>query len=167
MTEPSVFYPDPWEGGWASMSQMIDYHLTASLGVMDIAAKRKNDWLKNIYLMGRDAIEKGESDAPYAYIVSPDQWDKGEAIELLKVLQRGGLEIDRATSDFRVDGTDYPSGSYVIYSSQAFRPYLIDLMEPQVYPDRRVYPGGPPEAPYDMTGWTLPIQMGVNVDRLT
>lgn len=167
MTEPSVFYPDPWEGGWASMSQMIDYHLTASLGVMDIAAKRKNDWLKNIYLMGRDAIERGENEAPYAYVVSPDQWDKGEAIELLKVLQRGGLEIDRATSDFRVDGTDYPSGSYVIYSSQAFRPYLIDLMEPQVYPDRRVYPGGPPEAPYDMTGWTLPIQMGVNVDRLT
>lgn len=167
MTEPSIFYPDPWEGGWASMSQMIDYHLTASLGVMDIAAKRKQDWLRNIYLMGRDAIERGQSEDPYAYVISPDQWDPGEAIELLKVLQRGGLEIERATSSFEFDGIEHPAGSYVIYASQAFRPYLIDLMEPQVYPDRRVYPGGPPESPYDMTGWTLPIQMGVDANRIT
>jgi hypothetical protein len=30
----------------------------------------------------------------------------------------------------------------------------------------RMYPGGPPKRPYDITGWTLNLQMGVSVDRV-
>src|SRR5699024_9470566 len=45
-------------------------------------------------------------------------------------------------------------------------PYLTDLLEPQDYPTRLQYPGGPPDTPYDLAGWTLPMQMGVRVDRI-
>lgn len=166
MREPSVFYPDPWEGGWANMKQMVDYHMTASLGVLDIASKRKRDWLYNIYQMGRDAIIAGREKSPHLYVISPSQHDRPEAIEFLRTLRRGGLEIRRATADFEADGRTFPAGSYLIDAAQAFRPYLIDLMEPQSYPDRRLYPDGPPEPPYDMAGWTLPIQMGIDVVRL-
>lgn len=166
MDESSIFYPDPWEGGTTSMKQMVDYHLTASMGVMDIAVKRKQEWLYNIYQMGRDAIEKGKEENPYAYVISPDQWDRAEAVNLLKALKKGGIEIQQATADFKYDGKTYPKDSYVVYSSQAFRPYLKDLLEPQFYPDRRLYPDGPPEPPYDMAGWTLPIQMGIDVTKI-
>jgi len=166
MDESSIFYPDPWEGGTATMKQMVNYHLTSSMGVMDIAVKRKQEWLYNIYQMGRNAIEKGNENDPFAYVISPDQWDRAESVNLLKALKKGGIEIHQATAEFEYNGETYPKNSYVVYSSQAFRPYLKDLMEPQFYPDRRLYPGGPPEPPYDMAGWTLPIQMGIDVTKI-
>ena len=77
------------------------------------------------------------------------------------------MEVERATRPFRFGDQTYPENSFVIRGSQPFRPYLTDLLNPQVYPDMRLYPGGPPDRPYDITGWTLPMQMGVAVDRHT
>ncbi len=165
-TDPSIFYPDPWPGGWLRFRDAIDYMLTGSMAVLDIGAKRRQQWLYNMYRMGRDAIERGEAGGPFAYVVPPDQWDRGESRELVNTLLRGGVEVHRATSEFTAGGERYPRGSYVIHAGQAFRPYLVDLMERQDYPDRRLYEGGPPETPYDLAGWTLPIQMGVKVARI-
>jgi hypothetical protein len=36
-------------------------------------------------------------------------------------------------------------------------------MEPKEFPERRQYPGGPPIPPYDMTGYELRYQMGLEV----
>jgi hypothetical protein len=75
------------------------------------------------------------------------------------------VEIRRAETAFRAGGTDFPAGAYVI-PPQAFRPFVLDVMEPKVYPDRFEYPGGPPEAPSDLTGYNLPDQLGVKVHRV-
>jgi hypothetical protein len=162
--EPSVFYPDPWMGGWSTLMQMVEYHHTASMAALDIASLRREAWLYNKYQMGRDAIAAGEEGSPFAYVVPVDQWDGPEALEMLRVLDRGGIEIHRATADFTADGAAYEAGSFVLYAGQAYRAHLRDLMEPQNYPERTQYPGGPPDPPYDMAGWTLPIQMGVRAD---
>jgi hypothetical protein len=51
-------------------------------------------------------------------------------------------------------------------AGQAFRGYLVDLMEPQSYPELRSGTTGPTKRPYDVAGWTLPMQMGVRVERI-
>jgi hypothetical protein len=40
------------------------------------------------------------------------------------------------------------------------------MFEPQDHPNDLQYPGGPPRPPYDITGYTLAFQMGVQFDRI-
>jgi len=159
---PKAHYPNPWKGGWWRIGDAVDYCFTASKAVLDVAAKYKERFLLNIYLMGKRAIEKGSKESPYAFAIPPDQWDPPTTAKMINTLIMGGVEVHRAKSPFQADGIDYPKESYVILMSQPYRAYAKDLLEPQKYPPRLLYPGGPPIPPYDMTGWTLPYQMGVN-----
>jgi len=162
----ALFYPDPWEGGESRFRDALEYAITASMGVLDVAADRPDQFLLNMYQMGRDEIEDGESGDPYAFVIPPEQWHPGEAHNLVNILRQGGVEVDRATEAFEAGGETYPAGAFVVETAQAFRPYVMDLLEPQEYPTRYQYPGGPPDPPYDLAGWTLPMQMGVTVDRI-
>ncbi len=102
---------------------------------------------------------------PRGYIIPSDQPDFANAVEFLNALLKTGVDIERATAAFTVAGKNYPAGSYVIKTAQAFRPHVIDMFEPQDHPNDFRYPGGPPNPPYDITGWTLALQMGVQFDR--
>ena len=62
-----------------------------------------------------------------------------------------------------VPSTSYPevpAGSYMIFLDQPYRRNVLALFEPQVYPNR-INSTGEAERPYDVAGWTLPMQMGV------
>ena len=57
---------------------------------------------------------------------------------------------------------EIPAGSYIIFLAQPFRSNVQALFEPQIYPDRTNAQTGEAERPYDVAGWTLPMQMGVD-----
>jgi hypothetical protein len=103
---------------------------------------------------------------PRGYIIPSDQPDFANATEFVNALLKNGITIHRATSAFTVAGKSYPAGSYVVKCAQAFRPHVLDMFEPQDHPNDFAYPGGPPKRPYDITGWTLAMQMGVKFDRI-
>ena len=162
--EPTTHYPNPYRGGEWHLRDTCDYMQTASMAVLDVGAKRREEWLYDIYQMGRDAVTAGQGEV---YVISGQQWDPGTATKLVNVLRQGGVEVQRAIRPLSLGDRDYPEDSFVIRGAQPFRPYVTDLLNPQIYPDMRLYPGGPPDRPYDITGWTLPLQMGVAVDRHT
>ena len=103
---------------------------------------------------------------PRGYIIPSDQADFNAATRFVSALIKDGVVIHRATAAFTVAGKSYPGGSYVIKAAQAFRPHLRDMLEPQDHPNDFQYPGGPPRPPYDITGYTLAYQMGVQFDRV-
>jgi hypothetical protein len=162
----SISYPDPWFGAESHFRDAFDYMQEATYATLDLAARYRERFLFNMWRMGRDAIEAGERGGPYAYVIPPDQWDPGEAVNLVNVFRHSGVEVHRAGRPFRADDRDYPAGSWVVYAAQAFRPHVVNLLESRPYPEREQYPGGPPETPYDLAGWTLPMQMGVTVERV-
>jgi Zinc carboxypeptidase len=164
--EPSTFYPDPWKGGWWRLRDSVDYMVTGDMAILDIASRRKDQWLFDFWRMNHEQIDLGKKGGPYAYVLTTDQHDPTATGDMLFSLQTGGVQIQEATQPFAVGNKSYPAGTIVLPAGQPYRPFLIDLMEAQHYPDLRVSPGGPPKRPYDMTGWTLPMQMGVDVERV-
>ncbi len=166
---PSTNYTNPWLGGCWPLRQPVEYMLTASRATLDLGAKLKEDFLFNIWRMGTRQIARGEKaeGGPYAYVIDlAAQHDPTRTVEFLRTFRKAGIEIRQADASFTAGGKQYPPGTYVI-GPQAFRPYVIDLIEPKKFPERRLYPGGPPDPPYDMTGYELSFQMGVKADRVT
>jgi Zinc carboxypeptidase len=100
------------------------------------------------------------------YILPSDQPDFATATRFINALIGDGIEVQKATATFTVNGKSYPAGSFVVKTDQAFRPHVIDLFEPQDHPNDFAYPGGPPIPPYDAAGWTLAYTMGVRFDRI-
>ena len=155
-------FSDPWPGGEWHLRDIVNYEYTSAMAVLDTAARYREDFLRNFYTMGRDEIRKGETESPYAYVVSAEQHDPNTAVKMINLLIDQGAEVQQAKADFTADGVKYPKGSFVLLMAQPFRPFVKDIMEKQVYPDLRAFPGGPPIPPYDVAGWTLPLQMGVS-----
>ena len=54
---PFPILPQTWH-----FAQSIAYELTANRAVMDIASKYREDFLYNIYRMGKNSIERGSTD---------------------------------------------------------------------------------------------------------
>jgi hypothetical protein len=103
---------------------------------------------------------------PRGYIIPANQPDFPTAVEFVNALIKNGITILKASAPFEAAGTSYPAGSLVVKTAQAFRPHILDMFEPQDHPNDFRYPGGPPNPPYDIAGWTLAYQMGVKFDRI-
>ncbi len=164
--QPGVFYAYPWPGGRWALRDAVEYMLTVDWAILDLAATRPAQYLLKAWDMARAQIEAGRAGKPFAYVIAPEQWDRWSAVEMLRRLAWSGVEVRRARSGFEAGGKSYPAGTEVLLAAQPFRGYLVDLMEPQKYPELRSGVTGPTKRPYDIAGWTLPLQMGVKVDRI-
>jgi len=160
---PQSLYSSPWEGGWWRLRDAVDYMLTASISVLDVAAKYKTDVLYNRYQAGRDVIAQYTTAPPYGYLIRREQRDPVAAVELLRRLAFNGIEVHELNAPVAFQGQTFPAGTWVIPMDQPFANFVRQLFSIQDYPDIREFPEGPPDQPYDVAGWTLPLQMGVDV----
>jgi hypothetical protein len=160
---PKSLYASPWEGGWWRLRDAVDYMLTASVSVLDVAAKYKADLLYNRYQAARDVVAQYRSGPPYAFFVAQEQRDPVAAVEMLRRLAFNDIEVKRLTKAVTVEGVTHPAGTWVIPMDQPNANFVRQLFAVQEYPDLREYPEGPPEQPYDVSGWTLPYQFDVRV----
>jgi hypothetical protein len=164
----------PWRGGHWGIGDIVRYQTAATWAMLGSVASDRAAWLTGFATLGtraaagRDA--PGRSDWPFAWVIPGAQRDNAALAVLLRVLQRGQVEIHRASAPVRAGSVTYPAGSYVVPLAQPYGAFAKALLEPQHYPDLREYPGGPPKAPYDVTAQTLPLLLGVDaapvVDRM-
>jgi len=156
---------DPWAGGWWRLRDIIEYEKAATYRLLEYAARFKRDVKMNFYALNRKAISSGLEEAPRAYVLPADQHDVSAALTLIDRLLFAGVKVGQTTAPVSAFGRTIPAGSFVISLAQPAWAYIKDLFETQKYPDLLEYPGGPPQRPYDVTGWTMPMAMGVESIR--
>jgi len=161
---PRTEYPRPWLGGRWTLRDIVDYELIATMATLEYAADRRETLLRQIYEVNRATVEAGRKGDPAAIVITPDtQPDPLAAYRLVDRLQIAGVKVYRADAAFSADDKNYPAGTFVVPMTQVFARYAKDLLEKQTYPEVRRSPTSPPEAPYDVTAWSLGLLVGVEV----
>ncbi len=144
-----MLYASPWKGGWWRLADACRYMLGASMAVLNMAAEYREQLVYNKYKAARDTIEQYEKDPPYAYLIPREQHDSPTAALMLEKLIMHGLEVKQSADP----------DAWVVMMNQPFAGLAKELFEPQKYLSSR--------RPPDVTGWTLPYQMGVEVHAMT
>ena len=157
-------FPLPYRKSDWRLRDIVDYGNTVAFAGMAHVAKYRTAWLENFYRIHADWVNR--TDPPYAFVVPAEQRDPFETIEMLRILRIAEVEIHQATAPFTAGGKPYAAGSWVIRTAQPYGAFAKTMLERQKYPDLRLYPGGPPKPPYDVTGHTLGMLMGVTVDQI-
>ena len=193
--EATTNFPDPWPGGAWRAHDIMAMELIAARSVLSMAAKYRSDYLRNFRQMGRTSSEQPtQPEEPLAYLIPAGQARDEGVAKLVSILTDQGIEVFRLDSELHlVYGTqmlqrtnsaneklgtyriiiarttsmqEVPAGSYIVFLSQPQRSNIVSLFEPQIYPNR-LTPQGEAERPYDVAGWTLPLQMGVDAPAVT
>ena len=79
-----------------------NYEETGLLTSLHYFAANQKLFLRNFYLKSKRSIQKAKTEGPAAYVLPADDPRPGAQADLLKVLQKQGVEISRATSAFTV-----------------------------------------------------------------
>jgi hypothetical protein len=157
-------FPLPYRQSAWRLRDIVDYGDIVAIAGMSHVAKNRTAWLENFYRIHADWVNR--KTPPYAFVIPASQRDPFETYELLDIMRIGDVEIHQAKAAFKAGGKDYASGSWVIKTAQPYGAFAKTMLERQKYPDLRQYPGGPPKPPYDVTGQTLGLLMGVDVDQV-
>ncbi|MEO6587690.1 MAG: M14 metallopeptidase family protein, partial [Pyrinomonadaceae bacterium] len=172
LLETATNYPDVWEGGEWHPRDIARIEMISSRALLEMAAKFRERYLKNFYELGKENLEI-KKDEPQAFIVTAGQPNAETVARFLEILMWQGIEVFQMREEgyFAMEKQkpeyfhEMPLGSFLIFVNQPQKNNVLSLFEKQVYP-HRLNPNGEAEVPYDVAGWTLPLQMGVEADAV-
>jgi Zinc carboxypeptidase len=187
-TEATTNFPNPWPGGAWHPRDIMQMELIASHAALSLAANYRSDYLRNFYELGKAVLSPPAEGEPVGYVIPAGQGRDENVAKLIGALVEQAVEVYRLDHELhavnadqvleKVEGgrqtgvpsrkivtkaralQEVPAGSYVVFLNQPYRQNVLALFEPQVYPDR-LTATGEAERPYDVAGWTLPMQMGL------
>jgi len=172
LLETATNYPDVWRGGTWRAADIANIEMIASRGLLEMAAKFRPRYLKNFYDLGKVNLTRKASE-PQAFIVTAGQPAAETVSRFLEILMWQGIEVYEMREEgyFAMERSkpnafhEMPLGSFLVFVNQAQKNNVLSLFERQVYP-HRLLPNGEAEVPYDVAGWTLPLQMGVEAEAI-
>jgi hypothetical protein len=143
-----------------SLRNNTNYMQAGVLEALHYAALHRDELLRNFWVKGERAIAKGESEAPYAWILPEKQHDRRRLAYVVNLMQQHHFEVHRLNRAFESDEKSHPAGSYVVRLDQPYRNAIVNFMQ------RQKFPTDEPNPPYDDVAWTWPLLYGVTASRI-
>ncbi|MDH3224229.1 MAG: M14 family metallopeptidase, partial [Gemmatimonadota bacterium] len=164
--EEQTTFPNPWEGGWWRVRDIVERQILATFSPLDLAAKNRETVLRNAYHKAARQTERGAEDDVKAFLIPTTQHDPLTKEKMVSKLLGQGISVDRANSAFTHEGRVYDAGTYVVSMAQPKRGVIRWLLGRTFYPDNSYTRdrSGDPIRPYDMSTDNLAEFMGVRVD---
>ena len=164
--EAQTTFPNPWQGGWWHVRDIVEQQKIAAVAALDIAARHRATVLRNAYQKASRQIERGSSMSPAVFVIPADQHDPLTATKMVNRLLGQGIDVHQAPSEFTHEGRVYGAGSFVVSMAQPKRGVIRWLLGRTFYPDNTYTRDrdGKPIRPYDMSTDTMAEFMGVRVD---
>jgi hypothetical protein len=153
-------FPELWPAGEWRLADIVNYMQAGAMALLSNAARNRRYWLENFYRINKRAVDKWEM-WPTAWVLPAEQRNKTGRDAVLRILTLGDVEVRVAADAFTAGGRQFAAGSYVVPLNQPYASFAQTMLERQIYPDLRQYPGGPPQPPYDVTAHTLGLLMDV------
>ena len=170
VVETATNYPEAWKGGLWRPTDIAEIEMTASRALLSLASKYRARYLRNFYELGKANL-KPDSDVPQAYVIPAGQPNAENVARLIEILTWQGMEVYRMTEELWMKHQrsefphEMPLNSFLVFTNQPQKNNVLSLFERQEYP-HRLLPNGEAEVPYDVAGWTLPLQMGVETHEV-
>ncbi|MEY4166978.1 MAG: hypothetical protein RIR52_802, partial [Acidobacteriota bacterium] len=130
-----------------SLRNNTNYMQTAVLTALQLTSQFPRVILENFYRKSRNSIEAGKTEAPYGFILPPQE-DMTRVQTAVNQLRTQGIEVGRALAEIKLTEGSFPAGSFIIKRNQPYGRLAKILIEKQNFPD-------PSLRTYDDTGWTL------------
>lgn len=164
--EAQSTFPNPWLGGWWRLRDIVEQKKSSAWSLLDIAARNKETVLRNAYLKAKNQTQRGAEGDVKIVIIPASQHDVLTSVKMINILLQSGLEIQKAKSDFEVQGMQYKKGSYILSLAQPKMGLIRNLLTETHYMDNSWTrkEDGTPVRPYDLATHTMYEFMGVKVD---
>ncbi|MCH8246827.1 MAG: peptidase M14 family protein [Bacteroidetes bacterium] len=166
--EAQTTFPNPWEGGWWRVRDIVVQQKIAAIAALDMAARNRETVLRNAYLKAKRQTERGANGETAAFIIPAVQHDPLTMAKMINKLLGQGIEIHQSTSAFTHEGKVYGEGSFVVSMAQPKMGLIRWLLGRTLYPDNTYTRArdGSPIRPYDMSTDNMSEFMGVRVDAV-
>jgi len=167
----SPHFPVVWRGGRWTLADVVDYQSSAAWAFLAELARGRDAWLEQFARVGERAVAgraaPGRESWPAAFVIPAAQRDQAALAMLLRVLQRGQVELRRTERAFVTDGVRHPAGSYVVLTAQPYGAFAKALLERQRYPGLRdPATGRLSKIVYDAAAHSLALLAGVQVHAI-
>ena len=164
--EAQTTYPNPWEGGWWRVRDMVERQKVATFSPLKLAARNRETVLRNAYLKASRQTRRGAEGETRAFVIAAEQHDPETMLKMVDKLLLQGIDVRRSDAGFTHEGRVYGPASYVVDMAQPKRGVIRWLLGRTFYPDNSYTRDrdGNPIRPYDMSTDNLAEFMGVRVD---